>query len=771
MEKQIAQDLSLLKRFTLLSSLIWTIILAFSLTWGILHAKHDSLEIATNAARAYFNKDQAFRNWATSHGGVYVPIDEQTPPNPNLAHIPERDITTPSGKKLTLMNPAYMLRQMINEYAYLYGVKGKITSLKVLNPLNEPDAWERNALNAFEQGVQEVFEVKDLDGHQFLRLMRPMITKNGCLKCHGSQGYKEGDVRGGVGVSVPMEPYLALYKDHRLSLFLIHGLIWSLGLGVLFFLNNRGKALYLSRAELSEEREKVAEQLRLILDSLREGVFGLNREGKTTFVNPAAAEMLQYRPEDLLHRNMHEQIHHHRIDGTPYPKEECPHNKTLRDGTFEESKDEHFWRKGGESLPIQTMSTPIYKKGEVIGSVVTFSDASLEQEKRILEKHLRQAQKMEAIGTLAGGIAHDFNNIFTPILGYAELVQDHLPTDSDLWHQQQEIIKAGNRAKDLVGQILSFSRQTEHELTPVSLSSLLKEVIKLLHASIPSSIEIRLQIDPDCGMILADPSQIHQVLMNLCTNAYHAMRPNSGSLDISLRRLNIDRDDTSKQILLEPGPHLRLAVSDTGCGMEKSILDKIFEPYFTTKPKGEGTGLGLSVVHAIVKNHGGAITVYSEPGKGTTFHVYFPEQAKSAQKSAGKELPPIRGGSERILVVDDEQAIIDLSQHILEGLGYQVILQLNSLAALEYFTEHREEIDLVITDMTMPNLSGTQLSRQIKKLRPDIPVILCTGFSKEINAASAMEMGIDRYLMKPVNKRELAEAVRAVLEKGASHGA
>jgi len=765
MKQQIEQDLSLLKRFTLVSTVIWTIVLGSSLFWSILHAKHDALDMATHAARSYFNKDQAFRSWATSHGGVYVPIDAQTPPNPNLAHIPDRDITTPSGKKLTLMNPAYMLRQVMNEYAALYGVKGKITSLKVLNPLNEPDAWERNALTAFEQGQEEVSALTELGGQPFLRLIRPMITQKGCLKCHGHQGYKEGDVRGGVGVAVPLAPYLMMYKNHRTGLFLIYGLVWSLGLGALFFLDNRGKSLLISRAELSEEREKVVEQLRLILDSLREGVFGLDREGKATFVNPSAAQMLQYQPEELLHCAMHDQIHHGMADGTPYPTEACPHHKTIQEGTIEETEDDLFWRKDGESFPVRSKSSPIHKDGKVIGAVVTFNDASLEQEKKALESQLRQAQKMEAIGTLAGGIAHDFNNILTPILGYAELIQEHLPPDGELWQQQQEIIKAGKRAKELVGQILSFSRQTEHELTPVSLPSLLKEVVKLLRASIPSSIEIRLQIEPDCGMVLADPSQLHQVIMNLCTNAYHAMRPNNGVLDISLAPVTIDRDDISKQVLLEPGPHLRLAISDTGCGMAKSTIDRIFEPYFTTKPKGEGTGLGLSVVHAIVKNHGGAITVYSELGKGTTFHVYFPEQTNSAQETEREELQPVRGGSERILVVDDEQGIVDLLHCMLEGLGYQVIPQHSSLEALEYVASHRGEIDLVLTDMSMPNLSGTQLTRQIKKLCPDIPVILCSGFSREINAESAMAMGIDRYLMKPVNKRELAEAVRAVLEK------
>ncbi|MFZ5775456.1 MAG: ATP-binding protein [Thermodesulfobacteriota bacterium] len=766
MENSVARDIQLLKRFTVAATVVWTIILGSSLAWNIYHAKRDTLAMAKHAARAYFDKDQAFRLWATSHGGVYVPIDEQTPPNPNLAHVPERDISTPSGKKLTLMNPAYMIRQLMEQYAALYGVKGRITSLKVLNPVNEPDAWERAALKAFEQGVGEVFEVADLGGQPFLRLIRPMITQQGCLKCHARQGYKVGDVRGGVGVAVPMEPYLALYQDHRTSYFITHALVWALGLGVLFFLANRGEALIISRGELAEEREKVAEQMRLILESLREGVFGLDKHGRATFVNPAAAQMLLYPPEELLDRNMHAQVHHSTADGAPYPDEICPHSKTLRDGTFEEVEEDQFWRKDGMSFPVRSKSSPIHKNGEVVGAVVTFTDVSIEQEKKVLENQLRQAQKMEAIGTLAGGIAHDFNNILTPILGYAELVQDHLKSESDLWQQQQEIIKAGKRAKDLVAQILSFSRQTEHELTPVSLSSLLKEVVKLLRASIPSTVEIRLSTSPECGMILADPTQVHQVIMNLSTNAYHAMRERGGVLDISLSPVTISPDDVSKQILLEPGRHLRLSVSDTGCGMDRSVMEKIFEPYFTTKPKGEGTGLGLSVVHAIVRNHGGAITAYSEVGKGTTFHVYFPEVGEAVQsKEEGEVAPLATGGGERVLVVDDEQEIVDLMRRLLEGLGYRTILMHSSLGALDYLKEHHQDVDLVITDMSMPHLSGTQLARQVKELRPDMPVILCSGFSKEINAETARAAGVDRYLMKPVVKRELAEALQSLLGK------
>ena len=686
-------------------------------------------------------------------------------PNPNLAHLPERDLTTPSGKKLTLMNPAYMQRQTMNQYADFYGVKGKITSLKVLNPLNEPDTWERNALKAFEQGGKEVSELTDLGGQPFLRLIRPLITQKGCLKCHGRQGYKEGDVRGGFGVAVPMEPYLVMYKNHRLSLFLIYGLVWSLGLGVLFFLGNRGKALFLSRAELSEEREKVATQLRLILDSLREGVFGMDREGKATFVNPAAAQMLQYQPEELLHRAVHEQIHHSTIDGAPYPAETCPHHKTLREGVFVESTEEHFWRKDGASFPIRSMSNPIYKKGEVVGAVVTFNDASLEQEKRKLEQQLRQAQKMEAIGTLAGGIAHDFNNILTPILGYSELIVGQLPTDSKEHEMMLGIMSAGKRAKELVKQILIFSRQTEKKQQPVQIHMIIKEALKLLRSSIPSTITIT-QTVADCGLVMADPTQLHQLLMNLCTNAYHAMRETGGELSVSLSVVEITEQDYRENLALQPGPHVKLSIRDTGCGMTKEMQGRIFEPYFTTKKQGEGTGLGLSLVHGIVTSYNGHITVDSEPGQGTEFHVYLPQITVSDERLAEKsETAAIPRGSGTILVVDDEVAVGLLLREVLLSLGYEVVLCASSTEALEIFQQNGARIDLVLTDMTMPVMNGAELTRRIKLLNPAMPVVLCTGFSEIMDEEKAKRIGVAGYLFKPVERRQLAQTIQKALGK------
>ncbi len=388
-----------------------------------------------------------------------------------------------------------------------------------------------------------------------------------------------------------------------------------------------------------------------------------------------------------------------------------------------------------------------------------------ELERTKLEVRLTQAQKMEAIGTLAGGIAHDFNNILTPILGYAEMVQYGLPKESELWANQQEVLNAADRAKNLVKQILAFSRQSEHERKPLQIHLIVKEAIKLLRASIPTTIEIREDIDTKSGTALADPTQIHQILMNLCTNAYHAMRETGGILAVELTQIEIERADTKVTALhLAPGSYLLLKISDTGTGMDRTTVDRIFDPYFTTKKKGEGTGMGLSVVHGIVKSHGGHITVYSEPGQGTSFQIYLPRIATSSTEFEAKLKEDIPLGKERILIVDDEETVVRMEQQMLEHLGYKVTAMINCEEALHAFTAQADDFDLIITDMTMPHMTGAELSQKILAIRPDIPIIMCTGFSELINEDKAKAIGIREYVMKPVVRQEMAKVVRKVLD-------
>jgi len=437
-----------------------------------------------------------------------------------------------------------------------------------------------------------------------------------------------------------------------------------------------------------------------------------------------------------------------------------------------ENQNEQFFeadlrKKNGEVFKAEiTISKIFNEKGKVTGICVVLRDVT---DRKKLEDQLRQSQKLEAIGTLASGIAHDFNNILTALIGYSEMAMSELHTEADKAQSDlQEVLKAGERARALVDQILTFSRQGEQERKPLQIQHVVKEALKLLRASLPTTIEIRQNIDETCGTILADPTQIHQVIMNLCTNAYQAMRDHGGILGVTLKQEEISEEYAERFLDIGPGRYLKLEIDDTGSGIQPAIIEKIFEPYFTTKKKGEGTGLGLSVVHGIVKSHDGHISVYSEPGKGTTFKIYFPlyENASTAgnnlNKKTGTELPH---GTERILVVDDEKAIVDLNSRILTKLGYQVTAVTSSNEALQLFTRQPDAFDLVITDMTMPIMTGFDLTRELLAMRADIPIILCTGFSETVNEQSAKDAGIKEYLMKPVERKNLAMAIRRALDE------
>lgn len=401
------------------------------------------------------------------------------------------------------------------------------------------------------------------------------------------------------------------------------------------------------------------------------------------------------------------------------------------------------------------------KSAMVVAHDITDRKRALEEKSR-LEDRLQQAQKMEAIGTLAGGIAHDFNNILSVIIGYTELILMSGNVDAEVKQNLKEIFNASKHARDMVKQILAFSRQSKQERKPIQVAHIVKEAIKMLRASLPTTILIQQQIEKDTGIIEADPTQIHQVLMNLCTNAAHAMNGKDGVMQISLSNVELDHAALEMAPDLKPGSYLKLSVSDTGHGIAPDAYEKIFDPYFTTKKKEEGTGLGLAVVQGIVKSHNGAVTVESEVGKGTTFHVYLPVIMRKL--TAEEEIStPLPMGHESILFVDDEQPLVEIGKQMLQRLGYTVATRTSSVEALELFKANPDRFDLIITDIVMPNMTGEKLAEKMMDIRSDIPVILCTGYSEKITRKHASDMGIQSFLMKPLVMRDLATTVRQAL--------
>ena len=380
------------------------------------------------------------------------------------------------------------------------------------------------------------------------------------------------------------------------------------------------------------------------------------------------------------------------------------------------------------------------------------------------EAQLIQAQKMEAIGTLAGGIAHDFNNILSSIMGYTELALYEIEDETELHEYLQEVLVAGGRAKDLVQQILTFSRRTEKVMKPVQLAPILKEIFKLLRASLPATIEMKQHISSN-SVVLANPTQIHQLIMNLCTNAAQAMEKDGGTLQVSLGEEQLEKSITDQHTDIEPGAYMKLSVRDTGCGMAPALMERIFDPFFTTKEKGKGTGIGLSAVHGIVKSHGGVITVSSKLGKGSIFTAFLPLIEKEVVEDDAAD-KTILTGNESVLFVDDEHALVNMGKLMLEHLGYTVDAYTDSLEALEKFKAQPGRFDLAICDMTMPKMTGKDLAVKLKEIRPDLPIILCTGYNANISELTAKEMGINAFVLKPIAMGKIGKIIRGVLDNG-----
>ncbi|MGA2108529.1 MAG: PocR ligand-binding domain-containing protein, partial [Syntrophorhabdales bacterium] len=446
---------------------------------------------------------------------------------------------------------------------------------------------------------------------------------------------------------------------------------------------------------------------------------------------------------------------------------------------------------------VSTYAVPLYKEGSVNGVVALWHDVSelkrseealrrahdelekrvqertaeLQQaydklvkeegERRQLEEQLRQAQKMEALGTLTGGIAHDFNNILAAMIGFTEIVRDHAPEESREKHHLERVLEAGLRGRELIKRMLAFSRKTEQEKKRILLSTVVKETMKFVRSSTPSTISIRVSANGESRMVFADPVQMQQVVLNLCTNAIQAMQEKGGLLEVELSERTVSESDGGPHGM-KPGPYVELVVRDTGKGISRDIIDRIFDPFFTTKKVGEGTGLGLSVVHGIVHQHEGHISVESEEGKGSTFTVSLPAvEAALPEKGVAEQSAPM--GCERILFVDDEELLAEMGKEILEDLGYEVIATTSSAEALALFKSEPGRFDLVITDVTMPEITGVELAREILSLRPDMPIIMCTGFSHLVNPDTAKAAGIKAFAMKPLTKREIARTIRHVL--------
>jgi PAS domain S-box-containing protein len=560
------------------------------------------------------------------------------------------------------------------------------------------------------------------------------------------------------------QTHIIYTKNSRLLSFAIMAIVTAFTIIFFIFfsgeLTQKFRMIVKELAERNEILNERDEKLRAIMAAIPDLMIVLNSEGRYIDIFTGNSDLLIAPAEELLGKTIHEVMPADSSREIQNVINQALHTRESQYIEYNlEADDLNKWF-GARGIAFR------YKDSDcVLWSARDITERKqAESDRNKMEAQLQQAQKMEAIGTLAGGVAHDFNNILGIILGYSDMLKTDLSLDASSDEKLDQIIKAGNRAKDLVNQILSFSRQNKKEFIPIQPDLVIKEALKMLRSSIPTTIKIESSI-PKSGSIIGDPTQLHQIVMNLCTNAYHAMRETGGLLKVLLEPIKLDESDTQiLSLAVPPGPYLKLEISDNGHGMDKTTQQKIFDPYFTTKKIGEGTGLGLSVVHGIVKHFDGHISVYSEIGKGTVFRICLPQITTEAETTINRPNEENPTGDEHILVVDDEKPIVEMEKFMLEGLGYRVSTCTSSPEAFKVFQNQHDDICLVITDMTMPDMTGIELMQKIRAIRSDIPVILCSGFSELMNEEKAKHISNLKYLKKPVLKRNFALAVREILD-------
>ena len=518
----------------------------------------------------------------------------------------------------------------------------------------------------------------------------------------------------------------------------------------------------IERKRTEQELKETEQKFRNLLENIPNiAVQGYTPDGTVHYWNSANERVYGYTAKEVIGKNI--------VDLIIPPEMRSDVQEIIRHGAqtgeMPPASEISLLRKDGSHVSVLSSHAVVKQQNKEPELFCIDVDLT---ETKMLEARLRQAQKMEAIGTLSGGIAHDFNNILASMLGYAEVASLDLADEDKAKEMLKRVIIGGKRAKDLVKQILTFSRQQDQERIPMKISHILVEALRLLKATLPSTIEIRQNVVGYTEIVKADPTRIHQIMMNLCTNAAHAMREDGGVLAVSVANVALDSGFVTEHPGLNVGPYAEITVSDTGHGMAPEVMERIFDPYFTTKEKGVGTGMGLAVVHGIVKSHGGAITAESKPGKGSSFYVYLPVIQEAEKKPETGDNAPLPTGHARILFIDDEPTLADIGKQALEHLGYDVVAKTSSIEALELFRTKPEQFDLVITDATMPKMTGDRLARELMKIRSDIPIIICTGYSERITEEKTKKMGIKAFAMKPLTIRELALKVRETLESDMS---
>jgi PAS domain S-box-containing protein len=697
--------------------------------------------VGQESNRAAAVEDGKGRLWFGTNRGVSI-YDERFDNNPGFnpppyVHLLSLDV---SGKSIAIDQP---VRLDYKDNTLLFHFRG-------ISFLDETAVRFKTRLQGFEEKWSNEY-------HPYNQMIRYTNLSPGTYRFNLK-------ARNALGVWSPVvaspeivisSPYYERWWFYLLLFLLLLLIIYSI---TRFFTQKRYAVLLEHKVEeRSAQLEAVEKRYRTLFEESLDVVFVSTPQGAIIDINPAGVELFGFSSkEELLSLKSFKSLY-----GST--KEHKTFRETIEKNGYVKDYDLVFRRKNGEPVSTRITATLVRdEKNKIIAHRGIIRDITRQKE---LEQQLVQAQKMEAIGTLAGGIAHDFNNILGVIVGYTELSLDDLEKGSLLHHNISHVLTAAERASGLVKQILAFSRQSERKRIPIKLSTTIEEVLRLLRSSLPATIEIRRDIRVQSGQVMADPTQVHQVMMNLCANAAHAMGKQGGILEVGLFEAYLDPESAKRYHDIQPGNYLRLTVSDTGHGISEVVMKRIFEPYFTTKKTGEGTGMGLAVIHGIVKSHGGDITVYSEPGQGTVFNILLPRLESNIDRQEKVADDGNLSGTERILLVDDEDALARVGARMLERLGYRVTAVTEAESALQTFRSKPGLFDLVVTDLTMPRMTGIELARELKNLQPGVPIILCSGFSTIASRERLRTYGIDDFVMKPIIRNDLARVIRSLLDR------
>ncbi|HIJ90631.1 MAG: DUF3365 domain-containing protein [Desulfobulbaceae bacterium] len=584
---------------------IWTILTCASLAWSIYNKRQETMAVAMNEARTIFDKDLLYYRWAASQNGLFVPITKSTGPNPYLKHFSDSSAVTDSGRPLTLVNPEYMIRQVYEMQTTASGARGHITSLDPIRPNNAADPWERKALQSFEKDEKEAWTIQDMDGQQYFRLMRPMITEKGCLMCHADQGYEVGDIRGGISVSVPMALLNTLFRKDVFTMALAHGALWILGLLGIFL------GAYRITGSI-REKEQAETRLRAIINNMLDGLITLEENGTIESINASAAAMFGYYAEEAVGRPIEFLV---RFPAGTSDKEDL--GAALREA-ISSGRPLSGLRNGGDSFPV-ALSLSEMRLGAKRFFIVMVRDVTEEEQRR---SEALKAGQLAAIGELAAGVAHEINNPVNGIINFTQVLLDEAEEEGNASFQDilKRIIREGERVAAIISNLLSFARQRDEIVGDVNLKVVIDDCVALLLYQLDKDV-IKLEVDipEDLPLLKGNPQQLHQVFLNLLTNARYALNQRFPGRDPD-KRIEI----RSWAITIDGRQFIRTTVTDHGTGIPQDVINRIFDSLFTTKPPGEGTGLGLSISKGLVRDHAGQLTLESVPGDHTVAIVDLP---------------------------------------------------------------------------------------------------------------------------------------------------